>query len=597
MPKDKLSWDLTPLFAGDNDRAIKVARERAEALTATFVKKWEPRQDYLAAPAILAEALNDYTNWIKEDGAAAREQYYFGLRRSQDSVSPALKAKAKQASDFGKKIANQMQFFMLRLAKVSPETQAKFLAAPELSQYKHLLERLFAERRHLLSEPEEKIMLLKSSVAHSNWVRLTKNFLAKETASIKVKGKKQTLPLASLSSLTADSHKPTRDEAARAFQTIINRYVEIAEAELNSILEDKKINDELRHLARPDSFRHLADDVETEVVDTAIAAVRNGFAVSQRFYKLKAKLFRVKRLAYHERNVPYGDVKQTYDYQKSVALVEQSLTDLNPDWAKILKRFVANRQIDVRPRRGKSAGAFCAGEATLPTYILLNHTNRLRDVTTLAHEFGHGLNNELMRAAQSPLNYGSPLSTAEVASTYMEGFVFDRLLAQTDDKTKLILLVDKLDEEISTIHRQAAAYLFEQELHATFRREGYLTHQAIGKIFQKHMKAYMGPAINQDPGSENWWVYWSHFRNFFYVYSYATGLLIAKALQASTRRDPKFVTKVTEFLATGSSLAPREIFSKLGIDIGSPTFWTSGLAETKHLLDQAEVLAKKLKMI
>jgi oligoendopeptidase F len=111
------------------------------------------------------------------------------------------------------------------------------------------------------------------------------------------------------------------------------------------------------------------------------------------------------------------------------------------------------------------------------------------------------------------------------------------------------------------------------------------------------MKAYMGPAINQDPGSENWWVYWSHFRNFFYVYSYATGLLIAKALQASTRRDPKFVTKVTEFLATGSSLAPREIFSKLGIDIGSPTFWTSGLAETKHLLDQAEVLAKKLKMI
>ena len=108
------------------------------------------------------------------------------------------------------------------------------------------------------------------------------------------------------------------------------------------------------------------------------------------------------------------------------------------------------------------------------------------------------------------------------------------------------------------------------------------------------MVAYMGSAIEQSPGAENWWIYWSHIRAFFYVYSYSGGLLISKSLQSSVRKDPKFIEKVKEFLAAGTSDSPKNIFKALGIDITKASFWEQGMDEIRTLLNETEKLAKKL---
>ncbi len=102
------------------------------------------------------------------------------------------------------------------------------------------------------------------------------------------------------------------------------------------------------------------------------------------------------------------------------------------------------------------------------------------------------------------------------------------------------------------------------------------------------MAAYMGKAVEQSEGSENWWVYWNHIRYFFYVYSYASGLLISKSLQHSVKQDPAFIHKVKEFLSAGLSDSPKNIFGRLGIDISDKQFWDKGLDEVEKLLDETE---------
>jgi oligoendopeptidase F len=154
--------------------------------------------------------------------------------------------------------------------------------------------------------------------------------------------------------------------------------------------------------------------------------------------------------------------------------------------------------------------------------------------------------------------------------------------------------MQKLNDDVSSIFRQVACYRFEQELHKDFRGKGYLSKEEIGKLFQKHMAAYMGNAVLQSAGSENWWVYWSHIRYFFYVYSYAGGLLISKSLQHSVKQDPALIQKVKEFLSAGLSDSPKNIFGRLGIDISDKRFWDTGLDEVESLLDETERLAKKL---
>jgi len=591
-----ITWNLVHLFDNDEDPRIARKRNIVEQKSHAFINTWKDRTDYLRDPALLKKALDEYEEWKRYYGSEGDEGYYFWLRTSQNQNDPVLKAKFNLIEQFSKKIQNDIQFFYLRIAKIPERLQKKFIQYPGLKEYRHYLERLFAESKYLLSEPEEKIMNLKSPSSYANWVKMTSSFLAKEERPvISENGQRGMKPFSEIASLMNSRQKNVRDSAAKAFNDILKKHVEVAEAEINSVLANKKVDDELRGLSRPDLARHISDDIEPEIVDTLIKTVSDRFDIPSRFYALKARLLRVRKLRYHERNVEYGTISRKYAYQDSLELIMKVFRNLDQMFARILDGFIHNGQFDVYPRKGKSGGAFCAHNLiSQPTYILLNQTDRLNDVLTLAHELGHGINNELIRGKQNSLNFGTPISTAEVASTFMEDFVLQEIVRKADDELRLSIMMMRLHDEVSTIFRQVACYKFEQELHDQFRQIGYLSKEDIGKLFRKHMVSYMGDSVEQSPGSENWWVYWGHIRSFFYVYSYASGLLISKSLQKSVKEDPHFIGKVKEFLSAGLSDSPKNIFLRLGIDITDKRFWDRGIEEVETLLNETIHLAEKL---
>jgi oligoendopeptidase F len=591
-----VSWDLDALFAHDDDPAVEKALREVERAGRRFIEKWRDRRAYLHDPDVMVEALGDYERWKRRYGTDGDAGYYFWLRTQQDQNDPGLKARFNKIEEFSRGIENEIQFFYLRIAKIPHTRQKKFLSFAGLRKYRHFLERVFAESRYLLSEPEEKILNLKEPTSNLNWVRMTSGFLAKEERKVPLEdGSKRIKTFTEVASLMNSRDRRVRDVAAKAFNNVLRKYAEVAEAELNSVLGNKKVDDELRGLSRPDLQRHLSDDIDSNVVDTLIRSVAARFDIPAKFYELKAQLLGVKRLKYHERNVEFGEIDRRYPWRKASGLVLNVVRDLDGEFASIYEAFLKNGRIDVYPGKGKAGGAFCVHHLlSQPTYILLNHTDRLNDVLTLAHELGHGINNELMRKKQNSLNFGTPISTAEVASTFMEDFVLQEILREADDATRLAIMMEKLNDDVSTIFRQVACYAFEQELHAAFRQKGYLSKEEIGALFGKHMSAYMGGSVEQSPGSENWWVYWSHIRHFFYVYSYASGLLISKSLQNSVKNDPSFISKVKEFFSAGLSDSPKNIFLRLGVDITDQTFWKKALDEVEKLLGETEALARKL---
>lgn len=591
-----LVWDLSPLFRSDDDPGIEKNLKQVEKKSYAFINAWKDRTDYLHDPAVMKEALDAYERWKHGWGTDGDAGYYFWLRTQQDMNDTGLRARFNRLEDFSRRIENDSQFFYLRIAKIPKARQKRFLSYPGLHRYRHFLERIFAEAAHLLSEPEEKILNLKSATSYAQWTRMTAGFLAKEERQVLLeKNRKGVRTLAEISTLSINRNKKIRDTAAAAFDSIMAQHADVAEAEMNAVLAHKKVDDELRGFSRPDLSRHISDDIETEVVDALVKTVSGRFDISARFYRLKARLLNVRRLAYHERNLEYGDINEHYPYRKAVALTGKVMSDLDSEFAAIFRQFVDSGQIDVSPRKGKGGGAFCAHHlSSQPTYILLNHTDTLRDVLTIAHEVGHGINNELVRSRQHALYFGTPTSTAEVASTFMEDFVLQEILKNSDERVRLPIMMMKLNDDVSTIFRQVACYRFEQELHQLFRQKGYLSKDEIGELFQKHMAAYMGDAVEQSKGSRYWWVYWSHIRYYFYVYSYAGGLLISKSLQRSVKQDRAYIGKVKGFLSAGLSDSPRNIFGKLGINIADSTFWGSGLDEVEALLEETTALAKKL---
>ncbi len=591
-----MTWNLRPLFDNDNDPKIKEQREIDLSKSQEFINKWRDRNDYLSDPEVLKIALDEYESWARNTGAYDKEHYYLTLRTQQEMGNASLTALYNISNGSVTTLENEIQFFTLRIAKIPKDKQESFLNYTPLADYRHFLELLFQNAKYELSEAEEKIINLKRQTSHGNWTKMVSSFIMQEEREVVLEdGTTAVKSFSDISSLLQSQTKTVRDSAARAMNEILNKHSLVAVQEINSILANKKVDDELRHLPRPDSRRHLSDDIETETVDILLKAVSSKFSVSKRWYSLKAKLLGLPKLAYHERTVAYGSIDKEYPFDDASKLVSKVLHNLDPEFGEIFDGYQANGQLDVYPKKDKRGGAFCmSGSISLPTYILLNHTNRFTDVCTLAHEVGHGINNELMRAKKNSLNFGSPLSMAEVASTFMEDFVTAEVLNGADEELKLSIMCKKLDDDVSTIFRQIACYLFEQELHQEFRNKGFLPNEEIGKIFQKHMASYMGDSVEMSDGSENWWVYWSHIRTFFYVYSYASGLLISKSLQRSVRNDRQFISKVKQFLSAGTSEAPKDIFAKLGIDITKEDFWVAGLSEVEDLLNQTEELARKL---
>lgn len=597
----KTEWNLSSLFKDDNDYLIEEYRKKIAEKVEGFASKWKLNSDYLKSANVLKEALLEYEELeivgpSGGDGAGTLDSFYFWLRSQQELNSSKIKAKYGKSIDFANELFNKLRFFKLNLSKISEDVQREFLNKDLLKEYKHFLERSFAEGRYLLSVEEENILALKSMPAHEYWDKMLSGLLAKEEREVlDENGEHIKKNFSEILSLISNPDKKVRDSAAFALNDIIEKYVEIAEPEINAILTNKKIDDELRKVKRPDFLRHLTDDIDSEVVDSMIEAVSKRFDISRRYYELKAKLLKQDKLEYHERSVPYGKLRKKYSYEEAVNLVYGVFLELDKEFADIFLRFINEGKVDVFPRKGKGHGAFCTDSLKYqPTFVLLNHTNELNDVLTIAHEFGHAINSELMKKKRNTLDCGMVLSTGEVASTFMEDFMLQKLLKEANEEEKLSLLMAKLNDDISSIIRQVAGYRFEKELHKEFREKRYLSKEEIGKIFRRNMENYMGDFVKQDENSMNWWVFWHHIRIFFYVYSYASGLLISKALQSKVKNDRKFILNVKEFLATGMCDSPKNIFAKMGIDISDKNFWDSGLQEVENLLRETEELAKKL---
>jgi oligoendopeptidase F len=580
----KLKWDLTQLFT-DSEDYIKEYEENVVKALEAFINKWKDRNDYLSDPKVLFEALSEHSSLMEKYGFFTSESFYLGLSESLDQENTDLKARANLLHAKTMELYNKMQFFSLNIAKIPEEKQSMFLESDLLKEYRHSLETDFRLAKYLLSEPEEKILNIADKTSSWNWQQMVSDLLAKETGSVvDSKGKKSKLTFSEIMSKIDSTDKVQRDSAAKQIHKINKKHSEVATYELNSILEDKYNSDKLRGYDRPDKARHISDSIETEVVDALIKAVTDRFDLSQEYYRIKAKHLGLKKLEYHERNVPVGKIDVKYTLDQGISLVNRSLNTLDPEFSDIFEGFVEEGRVDFLPKKSKSDGAYCASVNNVtPIYILMNYTEKLNDVLTLAHEVGHGIHYTLARA-QKIQNYGASLATAEVASTFMEDFVISEIENGMSDKEKELLTMTRLNDDVSTIFRQVACYNFEKDLHLSFREKGFLSTKEIGEIFMKHMKSYMGDAVNYNKGSENWWVYWSHIRRFFYVYSYASGLLISKSLQSLVRSNPKNISKVKDFMKAGESDSPLNIFKKAGLDISQGSFWNEGLGEVESAL-------------
>lgn len=582
--KYKTEWNLGLLYKSEKDPQIEKDMRAIEAACAAFEKKYKGK-DFTSTSTALLQAFVE-NDKLSDVIHGSKCWWYFALRtkmNSNDSYAGAMATNLDQRINVA---LNNIKFFSLEVSKISKKDQVNYLHDAKLQPYQYVLEQIFSRAKYNLSEREEQIVSLLTQTSYDMWVEGQQRILSQEM----ITHRGTSMPLAQAMAVLGNEPAKTRQVLHQKINDAMKRNAPFAGAEINAVYNFKKVMDERRGYEKPYSETILGYENDEKTIEELVAVVTQYFTLSQRFYTLHAKLLGTKKITMGDRSVRIGEIKKKFDFDNAVTLVKNAFTKVDKKYATYLDEFLHNGQIDVYPAKGKDSGAFCWGADVLPTFVLLNHTPNVRSVETLAHEMGHAIHTEFSKKQPSQYRHYS-IATAEVASTFFEQLVTEDLMTGLSDDEKIVLLHNKTMGEVSTIFRQIACFNFEKELHEKIRSNGQVAPDAIAELLQTHLKSYTGKSMEVTKDDGYFYVTWSHIRRFFYVYSYAYGQIISRALYEKWKVDPSYAEKIEQFLSAGRSMSPKDIFKSIGIKTDK-AFFEAGLKGIEADIDKLEKLSK-----
>ena len=591
---DGIAWDLGDLYTAPDDPRLTSdlaeGRRGAETFEQTYrgkIAAFRPSDvELLLAAVRKLEVLYEQMD---------RPAVYAMLLHSARTDDPVRGALLSRTQEERTAINKHLIFFDLEWVAVPDETAKALVAQPALARYRHYLEQKRAWKPHYLSEPEEKVLDEKAITGRSAFNRLFEESTASLQFSFSARGAAQSLSLQQILARLYDPDRAVRKAAAAGISEGLQSNARLLTFVFNTVVLDHDVDTRLRRFAGPMDSRNLANEISPSVVDALMTATERSFPLVQRYYRLKGKLLGLDKLYDYDRYAPLSGDLPTCDWPTAQRIVQESYAAFSPDAGNVIRQFFEKRWIDAELRTGKRGGAFSSSAVpSLHPYILMNFTDRIRDVMTLAHELGHGLHQYLSRR-QGYLQCDTPLTTAEMASVFGEMLTFRRLQElYPEPKQRLAMLCGKIEDAFATVFRQVVLTRFEQSLHQARKQQGESSADAINTVWMQANQGMFGDVVEMSPGYAWWWSYIGHFiRSPFYCYAYAFGELLVLALYQKYRQDgPAFVPRYLELLSSGGSDAPHLLLAKLGVDVTDPSFWGLGLRLLEEMVGEAERLAQ-----
>jgi oligoendopeptidase F len=586
-----ITWDLSDLFSSYDDPRIDATLKECRAQAEAFAERYRGRiedADSLTAETVFQalqslEAIQESLNRVGS---------YAGLLYASDTSRPEYQDLEQRVEQRSTEIRNLLLFFELEWLKVEDAVADRLTTEPALASYRHYLESLRRFRPHTLSESEEKIINEKDNSGRNAFGRLFSELTSSLTFSLDRDGEKQELNLSQILSLL---HEPERALRQRALETLyrgLSQHGHTLTFIYDTLIQDHLTMDRLRHYPNPMIQRHLINEIDGVAVSKMMDVTEANYGLAHNYFRLKAKLLQLPRLALHDQYAPVGEKVRPFPFDQAREVILNAFETFTPAFRQIASEFFAKRWIDAEIRKGKRGGAFCASPSPqLHPFILCNYDDNLRDVMTVAHELGHGLHGCLSRK-QNLFNYDTPLTTAETASVFAEMLVFDHLLAQqSDPQVQIALLAGKIEDIFATVFRQNVLTRFEQMVFNA-RKEKRLTADLVGTLWLEANGQYYGEAIEMPDGYRWGWSYIPHFiHSRFYCYSYVFGQLLVLALYRLYKDEgDEFVAKYLALLEAGGSQSPEALLKTLGVDIHDAAFWQKGFQEIEALVKRLETL-------
>ncbi|CAK8721089.1 Oligoendopeptidase F [Candidatus Electrothrix aarhusensis] len=575
-------WNLTDLYDSLDDQMIQedldFCHQEADLLQETQGKLAE------LEPATFARTVKRLERIQANLGRIETYAFLNFSTQVKNAEAGSFLQKIKEESS---KINRKLVFFNLEWAKMDQAVADCLLAHEEVAPYHHFLTNLRRYADHLLSEAEEKLLVEFEPVGTESWLNLFEKMLGHLEFGEDKRGEEEVL------SDLYDSDREIRCKAAQELTEGLQSQLHILTHIFNTILAEKMISDRLRNYSSWIRTRNLSNELEDVTVDALVTASVGRYDMVQRYYRLKKDLLGLDELQDYDRYAPLPSLPdQQISWQECREMVLEGFRGFSSEMADIAELFFEKNWIHAPLLDGKRGGAFA--HPAVPDahpYVLVNYTGNLRDVSTVAHELGHGVHQYLARE-QGYFNGDTTLVLAETASVFAELLIFHRQLEILKNPAqRRAFICQKLESIFATVFRQISMNRFEDLIHNARREKGELSAEALSDLWMQSQEAVFGDSVNLSEQYRIWWSYIPHFLHTpGYVYSYAFGELLVLALYRIYQAEgaASFVPKYIHLLSQGGNQSPYELLKPFNIDLNDPEFWQGGLAVIEEMLVSVE---------
>jgi oligoendopeptidase F len=584
-------WNLTDIFRSWEEwdaayKRLEAGIDRYAALKGTLA----------SGPHRLLEAFK----LSEELGQLAYRVWYFpSLKYDEDQRDNTVNARRQQVQILFARWKQAESWFNPELLKIPIETVRGWIGSTEaLKLYTFAIEDLYRQQEHVLDEPGERLMSLASRLASSPndayWALSTAD--AKFSTITLSTGETVTVSYGQYRAILA-TQREQADRAA-AFEALHNTYqasLNTYAALYNGVCQRDWFQARARGYRSTLEAALHGDNIPTSVVENLIEATRAGVEPLRRYHRLRRSVLGVPSYHVYDFSIPLVTFDKKYQYEEVLDRIVAAVAPLGADYQARMRQGFSGGWIDVYENEGKRSGAYSAPVYGTHPYMLLNYTDTLDDVFTLAHEMGHSIHTILSHETQPFIYSNYTIFVAEVPSTLSEALLLDYMLEHsTDPVERIVLLQHAIDNITGTFYTQVLFADYELRAHKLTEQDQPITSEILTEIYRTLLKDYYGDALDLNPQTGITWARIPHFFNSpYYVYQYATCFASAARLAQEIMRGTEVERKQAReryiaLLRSGGNDYPMEQLKKAGVDLSQPDTVRAVVEQLSGLVSRLE---------
>ena len=572
------TWSLDALYTSFEAPEFKRDMERYDEEIAK-INKWV--EENLSNQDNAAAKLEDYINIMNSFyHLYTRLNGFAHLTASTDAKNEkALKVSDVLSNKFTG-LTKALVIFQKWLGSIN-DLEKVIESSAFLKDYKFFLEENAEKNKYLLSESEEVVLSKMRTTGSAAWGKLWEKLSSTLLVDIVINGEEKKLPLSAVRNMAYSDNAALRKTAYEAEQKAYSKIDEAAAACLNGIKGEVNTICKMRGYASPLEKTVIDSRIDMETLNAMLTAMRESLPAFHKYFRKKAELLGHKNgLPFYDMFAPMGSVDMKFTYEEARDYIVKNFRKFSDKLADFAAHAFDNRWIDAEPREGKRGGAFCSNLHTIKeSRILSNFDGSFSNMTTLAHELGHGYHGSNLMD-ESFLNSRYTMPIAETASIFCETIVIEAALETASEEETFVILENDISGSAQVIVDILSRFLFESEV-IKRREEGALSVNELKNIMLNAQKEAYGDGLDHDKLHPYMWACKPHYYYSdlnFYNFPYAFGLLFAKGLYAEyLKRGEDFVNEYDKLLSVTGKMKIADVTQVMNIDIRNVEFWRSSL--------------------